>query len=250
MSDQALAVLDNLQRHMLGIPVADVLARRGIEPESSDEFDLRIDAEIAYRQGVEWGDDVALLDFLDRRTRHLGRKSTGAQAELLGVGSATEEKARANMRQIRHGVQQRKRHIPPAYRDHLFADHMDEIQMPDRFAEWANGMTAAVQYLHDIIGGSNDGSLPKFDPLWFASLFLAFTNPTWIEKIKSGPAEEAFVLGQRHVSNAAEGLNSEVEVTLTHGLLLYGMCRTYGEAIALSLYLLPHRRAGGNSYDV
>jgi hypothetical protein len=164
----------------------------------------------------------------------------------LGVGSAKEQKARDNMRQIRHGVQRKKRHIPSAYRDHLFTDHMDEIQMPNRFAEWANGMTSAVLYLHQVMGGPEDDSLPKFDPLWFASIFLAFTKPTWIEKIKSGPAEEVFVLGQRHVSNAAEGLNSDVKISLAHGLLLYGMCQIYGEAIALSLYLLPHRRAGGN----
>ncbi len=247
MSDQALTVLGNLQRHVLDIPVVDFLARRGVAPGSSEEFDLKVKAEIAYRQGVEWGDDLALLDFLDRQTRNLGKKSTGAQAELLGVGSSTEKKACDNMRQIRHGVIRRKRHIPPAYRDHLFADHMDQIHMPNRFAEWANGMTSAVQYLHDVTGGSQDGSLPTLDPLWFASVFLALIKSTWIEKIKSGPAEEVFILGQRHVSNAAEGLECDAEVSLAHGLLLYGMCSTYSNAIALALHLLPHRRAGGNS---
>lgn len=247
MSDQALTVLDNLHRHILETPLADILAKRGVEPESSEEFELRIEAEIAYRQGVEWGDDLALLDFLDRQTRHLGTKSTGAQAKLLGVGSSTEKKACDNMRQIRHGVNQRKRHIPPAYRDHLFADHMDKIRMPNRFAEWANGMTSVVQFLQDFIASPADGLLPKLSPLWFTAVFLALTKSTWIEKIKSGSAEEVVVLGQRHVSNAAKGLESDVEVGLTHGLLLYGMCRTYSEAIALSLHLLPHRRAGGNS---
>lgn len=118
--------------------------------------------------------------------------------------------------------------------------------MPNRFAQWANGMTSAVQFLHDVMGGPQDDSLPTLDPLWFASVFLALAKPTWIEKIRSGPAEEVFLLGQRNVANAAKGLGSDVKVGLTHGLLLYGMCCTYSEAIALSLHLLPHRRAEGN----
>lgn len=246
MSDQALAVLDNLECHLLCAPVVDSLIRRGIEPGSPREFDLRIDVERAYKQGVEWGDDLALLDFADGRTSHLGQGSTGAQAELMGIGHATEKKACDNMRQIRHGVRQRKRHIPQVYRDHLFKGHLDEIEMPNRFAQWANGMTSAVQFLHDVMGGPQDDSLPTLDPLWFASVFLALAKPTWIEKIRSGPAEEVFLLGQRNVANAAKGLGSDVKVGLTHGLLLYGMCCTYSEAIALSLHLLPHRRAEGN----
>lgn len=246
MSDQALAVLDNLECHLLGRPIVDFLIQRGIEPDSPEEFELRMEVERAYKQGVEWGDELALLDFAESRTRHLGPGSTGAQAKLLGIGDATEKKACDNMRQIKHGVRHRKRHIPQVYRDHLFDGYMDEIEMPNRFAQWANGMTSAVQFLHDRIGAPQDGSLPTLDPLWFASVFLALTKPTWIEKIKSGSAEEVFLLGQRHVANAAAGLESDVKVGLTHGLLLYGMCCVYSEAIALSLHLLPHRRAEGS----
>ena len=247
MSEKALAVLRNLERYMLDGQVIDILRELDIEPDSSREFELSIKVERAYKQGVELGDDLALLAFLDMRTRDLARNRTGAQAELLGVGSASEKKACNNMRQIKSGVHRGTRGIPAGYRDHLFQQFSDDIQMPNLFAEWANGMTAAVQFLHDAGDRPSDSLLPKLSPLWFASAFLALSTSTWIKQLQSGPAESAFVLGQRCVSNAAKGLEMGGEVNLTHGILLYPMCRTYSEAIALSLYLLPHRRVRGNT---
>ncbi|MBC8876252.1 MAG: hypothetical protein H8E44_43045 [Planctomycetes bacterium] len=244
MREHELAVLDNIERYLLDGPVTDVLAECGIKAGTVKEAKLKIKVQQAFVQGAELGDDLALLGFLDSQTDGLGPRSTAAQAKLLGVAGETEKRACDTVRKIRSRVQRKESRIPTVYRNRLFDRFFKQIEMPNQVAEWANGMTAAVQYLHEAFDGQSDVLLPKLSPLWFASAYLALLTPNWFQPFRDGSVKDAFAVGQRHVENAAVALEADVKASLTHGALLYRMCDTYGKAIALALHFLQQRRGG------
>lgn len=240
-------VLANIERYVLDRQVTEVLDDLGVESQSEKEFQLRGNAGMVYENGLKFGHDDALLEFIEAKAlaqldgggANLGgkerqKKETQAQADLLGIKSA-------NFLKIRSRIRNREHHFPEDHADPFRVTYRNEITFPNDLADFANGMGAVTAHIQSVILQRDNTRLPPYDSLWYVSMLLAFSEPTWATLLKDGSVQRLTTLSLRHVSNAAKGLDLKLRPNEVYAALLHPISLQYAEAFAISTYLLPYK---------